>query len=166
MLNLVHKFAIVEWCAGNKRRMTIPTTKGRSRQKLISNRIWPTGIVKSLGSWVEPNVFKIKVVMTNEPSVHSAVAETESATLPRPKKVRTLENNPPGNAATSNIPMAMPGGRPSRRDIAIAKQGATTDCSTTINTIPWGARTTLKNWCGVSVFPIPNIAQTSSAADT
>ena len=70
-----------------------------------------------------------KGVMTTPASVEVAVMATDSATLPRARKVITLEAVPPATLPTNTRPTVSSG--PSRNRVAISRaiSGITVNCS-------------------------------------
>src|SRR5690349_9760342 len=71
---------------------------------------------------------KLNGVRNSASTLATAEMLTDSAVLPRPWCVTTLDNDPPGQAATSSIAASMFGGRSSTSVTSQVAPGSSTNC--------------------------------------
>jgi len=85
---------------------------------------------------------KLNGVSTSASTAATAEMLTDSAVLPPPMCVMTLESEPPGQAATRIIAASMFGGRSSTRVASQVPSGSSTNCGTSPHTTARGVCTT------------------------
>ncbi len=95
-------------------------------KKLISNSL----ILSRRPGRVDDQNMKLSGVVKKAVKEVMAVSVTESATLPFAKNEKKLDAFPPGQAATSIIPSATPGGGDSTKMITIVSKGSKRYCDT------------------------------------
>jgi len=121
-------------------------------------------MAKSTARCSEAKISITSGVVTRQPRVEIAVSAIERGVLPWASQVSTFDMVPPGTAATSIRPTAMPGGTESARLTARASSGTHTSCVKSPTPTPIGTRSTAAKSAGRSVAPMPSMASASCTA--